>query len=65
MTPPARRRRPGPGRLPYGAVPLPCPVALAPPVPPRPTRHDACRWDGRRIALPPLSIGALRRHRCG
>ncbi|MEU9120821.1 hypothetical protein AB0C96_13340 [Streptomyces sp. NPDC048506] len=51
---------PGPRRRPYGSVRLPAPLT-APPAQPRPAA-DARRWYGRRIALPPLSLGALRRH---
>ncbi|GAA0440353.1 hypothetical protein GCM10010361_00320 [Streptomyces olivaceiscleroticus] len=64
VTPSPPRQPPEPGRLPYGAVRLPFPVAAAPPVPPRPTSSDTRGWDGRRITLPLLSIGALRRRRC-
>ncbi|MBZ4019709.1 hypothetical protein CCS38_28975 [Streptomyces purpurogeneiscleroticus] len=65
MTPLPPRQPPGPGRLPYGAVRLSSPVALAPPTPPRPTCAVTRRWDGRRIVLPLLSFGALRRPRWG
>ncbi|MFF8368224.1 hypothetical protein ACF05W_05230 [Streptomyces lydicus] len=61
MNPPPQQDAspPGPRRRPYGSVRLPAPLAVTP-APPRPGA-DARRWYGRRIALPPLSIGALRR----
>ncbi|WP_079124124.1 hypothetical protein [Streptomyces sp. NBRC 110611] len=51
---------PAPRRRPYGSVRLPVPLTV-PPVRARPAA-GARRWYGRRIALPPLSMGALRRH---
>ncbi|MEU5210499.1 hypothetical protein [Streptomyces sp. NPDC020742] len=50
---------PAPRRRPYGSVRLPAPLPAAP-APPRPGA-DARRWYGRRIALPLLSMAALRR----
>ncbi|WP_189306691.1 hypothetical protein [Streptomyces albospinus] len=57
--PPLDPPPPGPRRRLYGSVRLPAPIALAPSLP-RPG-VGARRWYGRRIALPPLSLGTLRR----
>ncbi|MFG2142017.1 hypothetical protein [Streptomyces sp. NPDC048650] len=59
--PPAQTPQPsGPRRRPYGSVRLPAPLAAAPPAP-RPSGPLPRRWYGPRVALPPLSIGTLRR----
>ncbi|WP_043263775.1 hypothetical protein [Streptomyces sp. CT34] len=60
MTPPPLQPPPptGPRRRPYGSVRLSAPITLAPSLP-RP-EVDTRRWYGRRITLPPLSLGTLR-----
>lgn len=63
MTPSLIRQPPGPGRRPYGLVRLSAPPLPDPATPTRPTATDTRWWDGRRISLPPLSIGALRQER--
>ncbi|MFJ8677028.1 hypothetical protein [Streptomyces sp. NPDC093589] len=51
---------PGPHRRPYGSVRLPAPVTAAPAAGPRAAAAPR-RWYGPLVALPPLSIGTLRR----
>ncbi|TJZ51191.1 hypothetical protein FCH28_22150 [Streptomyces piniterrae] len=62
MNPPPSQapQPPGSPRRPYGSVRLPAPLAVAPVVR-RPAGPERRRWYGPRVALPPLSIGALRR----
>ncbi|UQA96192.1 hypothetical protein [Streptomyces halobius] len=62
MTPPSSQapQPSGSPRRPYGSVRLPAPLAVAPAVR-RPAGAEPRRWYGPRIALPPLSIGTLRR----
>ncbi|MFF4605690.1 hypothetical protein ACFY12_23485 [Streptomyces sp. NPDC001339] len=61
MNPPPQQdpSPPAPRRRPFGSVRLPVPLSV-PPVRARPAA-DARRWYGRRIPLPPLSMGTLRR----
>ncbi|KIZ17921.1 hypothetical protein [Streptomyces natalensis] len=59
--PPTQTPKPSdPRRHPYGSVRLPAPLAAAP-VAQRPCGLRMRRWYGPRVALPPLSIDALRR----
>ncbi|MFI9049982.1 hypothetical protein [Streptomyces sp. NPDC053427] len=59
--PPAQAPQPsGPRRHPYGSVRLAAPLAAAPVVRRRSPAQPR-RWYGPRVALPPLSIGTLRR----
>ncbi|GES34467.1 hypothetical protein AB0G60_33205 [Streptomyces angustmyceticus] len=64
MNPPPQQapQPPAPRRRPYGSVRLPAPLPLAPSEPRPGADGGARRWYGPRIALPPLSITALRRH---
>ncbi|MEV6318509.1 hypothetical protein [Streptomyces sp. NPDC051776] len=53
-----------PARRPFGMVRLPCPVASvqAARAESRITAGEFGQWYGPRVALPPLSIEALRMH---
>ncbi|MGW2920505.1 hypothetical protein ACWDBF_21940 [Streptomyces angustmyceticus] len=64
MNPPPQQapQPPAPRRRPYGSVRLPAPLPLTPSEPRPGADGGARRWYGPRIALPPLSITALRRH---
>ncbi|ARF59360.1 hypothetical protein [Streptomyces gilvosporeus] len=58
--PPTQTPKPSdPRRHPYGSIRLPAPLAA--PVAKRPAGPRLRRWCDPRVALPPLSIAALRR----
>ncbi|MEU9114258.1 hypothetical protein AB0D04_21345 [Streptomyces sp. NPDC048483] len=65
--PPQAPQPSGPRRHPYGSIRLPAPPPLSAslerevPPPAAPVVRRPPRWYGPRVALPPLSIGTLRR----
>ncbi|MFJ9418584.1 MULTISPECIES: hypothetical protein [unclassified Streptomyces] len=62
IPPPAQAPQPsGPRRRPYGSVRLPAPPPPATAAVRRRSPERPRRWYGPRVALPPLSIGTLRR----